>query len=140
MAGRDKIAAQLARAVEQRAELELLVAQHARIGRAPGLVFRGEMGDDLLLKGLRLVNQIIRNAQPVADGARVGHGLRAAAFVLGARYAILRPELEGDAHHVVALLQQQRRRRRRIHPPAHADDDPRFFGFRHNSTIFPASD
>jgi undecaprenyl diphosphate synthase len=107
MAGGDALAAQLPGAVEQRAELQFLVAHHARIGRAPGLVFLGKVGDDLLLKRVRLVNQIIGNAQLVADGARVHDRLRAATFVLGAGDAILRPELERDADHVVALLQKQ---------------------------------
>src|ERR1700734_3612463 len=39
MAGRDEVRAELVRAVNQPAELQVLVAHHARVGRAARLVF-----------------------------------------------------------------------------------------------------
>ncbi len=125
MPGGDELRAELVRAVNEPAELQILVAHHARIRRTASLVFVGEILDDLGLKLLRFVNEVIRNAERVADRAGIGDGLRPAALVLGARHAILRPELERDAHHLVALFEQQRRRRGGIHSSAHADDDAR---------------
>jgi hypothetical protein len=113
-----------------------LIAQHARVRRATNLVFVGEVLDDLALKLRRLVNQIIRDAEFVADGAGVGDGLRAAAFVLGAVHAILRPELERDADDLITLLQQQRRRGGGVHSAAHADDDALTLLRIHSRTLY----
>ena len=122
MAGGDKICAELVRAINEPSELQILIAHHARIRRAAGFIFVGEVLDDVFLEFRRLVNEVIRDVKLVADGARVGDGLRAAALVLGAVHAILRPELERDADDLVALLQQQRRRGGGIYSPAHATD------------------
>ena len=123
MSRRNKIRAELVCAVNEPAELQILIAHHARIRRATCLVFVGEVLDDVLLEFRRLVNEVIRDVELVADGARVGDGLRAAALVLRAVHAILRPELERDADDLVALLDQKRRRRGGINSPAHAADD-----------------
>ena len=138
MASGDEFRAELVGAVNEPAELEVLIAHHARIRRATGLVFVGEVTDDVLLEFRRLVNQIIRNAELVADGARVGDGLRAAALVLGAVHAILRPELEGNTDDVVTLFEQQRRRSRGVHSPAHAADDALTLLRIHSKTLYNA--
>ena len=39
------------------------IAEHARIGRATGFVFLGEIMDNLLLEVVRLINQIIRDVE-----------------------------------------------------------------------------
>src|SRR5450432_4180711 len=90
MSRRDEIRAELVRTVNEPAKLQILVAHHARVWRAPGLVFVGEVLDDVLLEFRRLVNQVIRDIEFVADGARVGDSLRPTAFVLRAVHAILR--------------------------------------------------
>jgi hypothetical protein len=122
MAGGDVIRAELVGPVDEPAELEVLVAHHAGIRRAAGLVFVGEILDDVLLKFRRLVNQVVGNVELVANRAGIGDRLRAAALVLGAIHAILRPELERDADDLKALFQQQRGRRRGINSAAHAAD------------------
>ena len=138
MSGGDEIRAELVRAVNQSSELQILIAHHARIRRATGLVFVGEILDDVLLEFRRLVNEVIRDVELVADGARVGDGLRAAAFVLRAVHAILRPELERDADDIVALLDQKRRRRRGINSSAHAADDALTLLRIHRRTLYNA--
>ena len=136
MSGGDKIRAELIGAVNEPAELQVLIAHHARVRRAAGLVFVGEVLDDVLLEFRRLVNEVIRDVELVADGARVGDGLRAAAFVLGTIHAILRPELERDADDIVALLNQKRRRRRGINSSAHAADHPLTLLRIHSGTLY----
>ena len=74
----------------------------------------------------------------VADGAGVGDGLRAAALVLGAVHAILRPELERDADDLITLLQQQRGGGGGINSPAHADDDALTLLRIHSGTLYKA--
>ena len=134
----DEIRAELVRAVNEPAELQILIAHHARIRRAAGLVFVGEVLDDVLLEFRRLVNEVIRDVELVADGARVGDGLRAAAFVLRAVHAILRPELERDADDLVALLEQKRRRGGGINSSAHAADDALTLLRIHRRTLYNA--
>ena len=134
----NEIRAELVRAVNEPAEFQILIAHHARIRRAAGLVFVGKVLDDVLLEFRRLVNEIIRDVELVADGARVGDGLRAAAFVLRAVHAILRPELERDADDLVALLEQQRRRGGGINSPAHAADDALTLLRIHRGTLYNA--
>src|SRR5471032_3387834 len=138
MSRRNKIRAELIRAVNQSAEIQILVAHHARVRRAAGLVFVGEILDDVLLEFRRLVNEVIRDVELVADGARISDGLRAAAFVLRAVHAILRPELERDADDLVALLDQKRRRRRGINSSAHAADDALTLLRIHRRTLYKA--
>ena len=118
----DELRAKLIRAVNEPSEFQILIAHHARIRRAAGLVFIGEVTDDVLLEFSRLVNEVVRDVELVADRARVGDGLRTAALVLRTVHAILRPELERDADDLIALLQQQRRRGGGVHSPAHAAD------------------
>jgi hypothetical protein len=138
MPGGDEIRAQLVRPVNEPAKLQVLIAHYAGIRRAPGLVFIGKVLNDVLLKIRRLVNEVIRNVERVADGAGVGHGLRAAALVLGAVYAVLRPELEGDADDLVALRLQQRRRGGGINSSAHAADYALTFWRIHRRTLYNA--
>ena len=107
----------------------MLVAHHAGVGRAAGLVFGGKIIDDVGLEILGLIDEIVANAEVVADGTGIGDGLRAAAFILHAGDAVLRPELERDTDDFVALLNQQRGRRGGIHPAAHPAKDARFFLF-----------
>ena len=138
MAGGDEIRAELIRAVNEPAEFQILIAHHAGIRRATGLVFVGEVLDDVLLEFRRLVNEVIRDVELVADRARVGDGLRSAAFVLRAVHAILRPELERDADDLVTLLDQKRRRRRGINSSAHAADDALALLRIHRRTLYKA--
>ena len=138
MSRRDEIRAELIRAVNQSAKFQILIAHHARIRCAAGLVFIGEILDDVLLEFRRLVNEVIWDVELVTNRAGVGDGLRAAAFVLGAVHAILRPEFQCDADDLVALLQQQCRRGGGVHSPAHATDDALTLLRIHRRTLYNA--
>jgi len=91
---------------------------------ALGLKFRG------------LVDEIVGDAKFVADGAGVADGLRAAAFILGARDAVLRPELECDADDVEALIEQKRGGGGGIDSTAHANDHALTFFGNHGGTVY----
>ena len=134
----DVIRAELPGAVNKTAELEILIAHDTRIRRATGLVFVGKVTDDVLLEFRRFVNQVIGDVELVTDGAGIGDGLRAAAFVLGAVHAILRPELQRDTDDLVTLLEQQRRRGGGVHPPAHAADHACALCRIHSGTLYKA--
>ena len=83
VAGGDIIGSELARAVDEHAELQFLIAHHAPLGYFPP-VFRGKVLNDFAVKFPGFVHQIIRNAELVANAPRVGDRLGAAAFILGA--------------------------------------------------------
>ena len=138
MARGDELRAELVRALEQRAELQMLVAQDARIGRASSPVFSGKMSDDLLLKLFRVVNQMKRDAEMVANGAHVGRRARPAALELVVvwRKTVVLPEFERDADDVIALLDQQRRGRGRIHSAAHAANNALPLFQNHRRTLY----
>jgi len=123
MAGGDVGRAERAGLGQEIAKLELFVAHDTRVGGASGAVFAGEVIDDHFLKLIRLVDDIVGNAERVGDATRIGHGLGAAAFILSARDAILGPDLHGDADHIVALLLEEVGRNGGIDAAAHAEQD-----------------
>jgi len=122
MPRRNKLRAQLIRAVNQPTEFQILVAHHARVRRATGFVFVREILNDLGLKLRRLVDEIIGDTQLIAHRPGIADRLRSAALILGARDAILRPEFQGDADDVVTLFKQKRGRSGGVHSTAHATD------------------
>ena len=132
--GGDVLRADGARLGPEIAKLHLLVAHHAGVRRAAGFVFAGEVVDDQLLKLVRLIHHVVRDAQRVRDAARIGDRLRPAAFILGAGEAILRPDLHRHAHDIVTLLLQKIPGDAGIHASAHAQQDAgtRFGGGRRN--------
>ena len=105
MAGRNVLRAELIRAFDEPSELEILIAHHARIRRAPGFVFVGEILDDAILEFRGFVDEVIRNSKLMANRARIGDSLRSAAFVLSAIHAVLRPEFQCNSDDVITLLQ-----------------------------------
>src|SRR5437870_5574649 len=108
MTGGDVLSAKLIGPLDQPAEFQVLIAHDAGIGRAAGLVFIGKVLNDLGLKLIGFVNEVIRNAELVRDSAGVRYGLGPAAFIFGAGNAVLRPELEGNADNIITLLEQKR--------------------------------
>src|SRR5262249_55363186 len=123
MARGNELCAELVSAVNEPAELQILIAHHAWIGRAAGFVFVGKVLNDLGLKLVGFVDEIVWDAQLVTDRAGVGNGLRSTAFIFGARNAVLWPELECDADDVVALFEQKRGGGGGVYSSTHAADD-----------------
>src|ERR1041384_3117247 len=62
----------------------------------------------------------------MSDAARIRNRLRSAAFVLGSRDAVLRPDLHRHADDLVALLAQQIAGDAGIDSAAHAKEDALF--------------
>ena len=91
MARGDIGGAELVSPANQTAELEVLVAHHARIRSATGLILVREVPDDLLLKFCCLVDEIVGNPKLMTNGAGVGDGLRPATLIFGAGNTILGP-------------------------------------------------
>ena len=79
VAGAHGVEPQRERLVEQCLELDVLVAAHARVGRAAGLVLGEEVGDHRLLEALRQVPHVVRDAEHVRRATRVARVLDRAA-------------------------------------------------------------
>jgi hypothetical protein len=82
------VEAELQRALEERGELDLLVAPHAGIRRAPGLVLGHEVVDDVLAEALGEVPDVERDAEEVGRATGIHRVFdRAAAAAAGAKRA-----------------------------------------------------
>ena len=109
---------------EQRPELELLVAAHARVRRPAGAVAGHELVDHPVLKRRALVDHVVGDAEQRRGRARVLDVARPAAAPADAGVGparVVEPQRRPDD--LVPALHQQRRGRRRIHAARHRDDD-----------------
>ncbi len=71
VAGADGVEAQVERLLEEGRELDLLVAAHARVGRAPGGVLGDEVVDHVELETLGEVPHVVRDADDVRRTLRI---------------------------------------------------------------------
>ena len=108
------------RMVEERAELDLAVAEDVRVRRAPGLVVAQEQREHALAVFGGEVDRLEIDADDVRDRGRVDQVLAGRAVFVG---IVLLPVLHEEADDLVALLLQQPRRDRRVDAARHADDD-----------------
>src|SRR5262249_40479704 len=111
--------AQPGRAPPQEVELDVLVAERAGIRRAAGQVLGDERPHHRALEGIAEVEDVVRYAEPIRDGARVLEVVQRAA---GA--AAVAREAQRDADDVVSRLDAAGRRDRAIDAAAHRHDDP----------------
>ena len=114
--------------LQQRAELHLVVAGEAGVGRAAAGVLADEVVDDVFLELALQVEHVVADAERVGGGAgvvRVFDGA-AALVVAGGAGVLLRPEAHGDADDVVTLAGKQARGDGRIDAAGHGDNHTRF--------------
>src|SRR3989442_10768204 len=115
-----------ARPTQERAELDLAIADCARHRRAPGLVLAGEVFDDRALELFRAVEEVVGDTEPPRDltGIVDRGGRAAAAEALGRIVALVPgPDAQRDAHDVEALLDEQGGGGGGIDPPRETYDD-----------------
>src|SRR4030095_1970530 len=106
VSGRNVLRTELPRPADERSKLQLFLAHHAWVRGASGPVFVREVFNHFTLKFFGFMDQIERNTKPVGDRARIRDCLRSAALILGAGYAILRPQLERDTAPLDNLREQ----------------------------------
>jgi hypothetical protein len=123
MTSTDVIAAECPGFAPKTAELEFLIAHHARVRRPAGLVFAGEIINHDALELICFVNHVMRDAEGMRYPACIGDRLRPAAFVLRSRDTVLRPDLHRHANDFVALLAKQISRDAGVHSTAHAEQN-----------------
>ena len=104
MAGRQNLRAEVARGFKQVAELDRLVALHARHRRLARHIAFGETVDDRLLEAAFVVEHVMGNADALGDGARVVDVAAGAAGALAVGRGAVVVELQRDADDVIAGL------------------------------------
>src|SRR5579871_17545 len=120
VAGRDLARTERARVFEEGLEFYFTIAQHVRIRRAAGAVFRQEMLEHPVPVFGSKIARVKRDAEHGADAQRVG----AVAFrVTLAETFVFFPILHEHAAERHALTLQQQRRDAGIDAAGHADDD-----------------
>jgi hypothetical protein len=107
--------------VQKGLELDLGIAQHIGVGRAPGLVFAQEFGKHAVLVLGGKVDVLDLDAQHVGHGGGV-HKVDVGRAVLAV--VIIFPVLHEDADHLVALLLEQVRGHCGVHAAAQSHHHP----------------
>ena len=118
--GADGVEAEVERLLQQRGELDPLVAAHARVGSAAGRVLGDEVVHDVELEALGEVPDVVRDADDVRCALRIHRVLdRATAAAAGAQGAGHARQRQMHTDHVVTGLDGTRRRHRGVDSPAH---------------------
>src|SRR5262249_3011722 len=106
MAGRERIAAEIAGQREEIAELDTLVAADAWDRRFAARIARREIVDDRALEALLVVEHVMRDRQALGDALRVMDVLAGAAGALLLHRGAVVVKLQRDADDVVTLARQ----------------------------------
>ncbi len=119
MARGKRAGAEIARHLQHVAELDLLVAGHARDRRFAGEIAVGELAHHVRREAALIVEHVVRDPERLRHPARVANILAGATGSLLGRGLAVIVELQRDADDVVALRLKQRRYHRGIHPARH---------------------
>src|SRR5262249_4768933 len=101
----------------EQSELHVLVAARTWIWGPAGEILRHERLHDVALERLRHVEDVVREAEPIGDGARVVEVVERAAMAVR-----LAEEAERDADHVVSRGDAAGGRDGAVHAAAHGGD------------------
>ena len=126
VAGAHRVEAERHRPVQDRGELDLLVAAQARVGRAAGGVLGDEVLDDVLVEPLGHIPDVERDADHIGRPAGVPGVLqRAAAAGAGPVGLRVGGQRQMDAGHLVTRVYRPRRGRGGVHPARHGREYPK---------------
>ena len=123
MAGRQHLRAEFARGRQEIAELDRLVAIDARHRRLACDIARGKAVDDRLLEPALVIEDVVRDPDPLRHRSRIVNVLTGAAGTLAVGRRTVIVELQRHANDVIALGLEQCRRDRGIHAARHGDHD-----------------
>ncbi len=118
--GGHRVEAERDRPIQQRGELDLLVAPQARVRGAAGRVLGEEVGNHVLEEVLAEIPDVVRNPEQIADSTGVEGVLdRAAAAGPGAQGSRVAGQRHVHAGHVMTGIHRQCRRHGRVDAAAH---------------------
>src|ERR1700756_5422098 len=119
VSGREMGGAEPARPFQRRAELDLAIAQHVGIRRAPGAMLAQKLAEHLLAVLSGEARPVQRNAELGCDRARVLIVLGGGAVAV----VVLLPVAHEEALHLPARILQEQRGDRGVDAPGQPDDD-----------------
>ena len=119
----EAIGIEFARHLEKIGELRPHIASYAWDRRAPREVIVGELFHHRFAKCALVIKYVVRDTQPIGNGARVGDVISRAARALAASGGTVVVELERDPDHVRAARSGERSDHRTVDPARHGDDD-----------------
>ena len=124
----DELAIQFVGPAQQRVPFDVRVAEHARVGRAAGQVFAGEIINHEVAELIADVKDVVRETELHGHLAGIVDGVQAAAagFLFGTAHRRIIPGFHGHADHLVALLVQQHGRQRTVNAAAHGHQNAPF--------------
>ena len=108
MAGREAVRAELAREAQQVGELDPLVAAHARDRGTAREIVVGEAIDHARPERALIVEDIMRDAEPIGDGARVAYVAPGAAAARAPHRLAMIVELQRDPDRFGTRCMRQR--------------------------------
>ena len=122
MTGCDIICTDLQTALQKRFPFDISVAGNTRIRCTPLKIFLRKIINDILLKFLSEIHNIIRNADPLCHSSGIVNRGKPAASVCSCCFLrILRlPDLHGHTDHIISLLFQKPCSNGGIHSSGHA--------------------
>src|SRR6185503_20004807 len=126
--GREHVGAKLARRDQQVVELDRHVAFDARNRRLAMNIALGETIDHGFLEAGLVIENVVRNAYALRDGAGIVDVLPRATGAFAMRRCAVVVELQRHADHVIAFGLEQGSRHRRVDAAGHGDNDTRRFG------------
>ncbi len=125
MAGRQHRRAQVARGMQQIVEFDRLIAFHAGHRRLAGNIALGKAVDHRFPEPGLVIEDVMRNADALGNGARVMDVAAGAAGALAMRCRAVIVKLQRDADDVVAGVRQDRGGDRGIDATGHGDNHAR---------------
>jgi hypothetical protein len=145
VAGGDAARADPLRGLEELVELQVIVAERAGDGRAPGQVLGDKGADDVRFKALLLVDDVVGNAQMLGDAAGVVDIIQraAAAGLRRVRNAVLAGQprlilkLKRQPNDSATVMGEHRRDGRGVYPSGHGYGDG--FGLGHGEVSLASS-
>ncbi len=124
VARREAVGAEFLRELHEVHELHALVAERAGHGSPATGIFVGEMLDHAFAEAAFIIEDVMRDAEPVGDGASIIYVLPRAAGTGALRRLAVVVELQGHADHFGAGPRGERGHDRAVDAAGHGDDDP----------------
>ncbi len=128
MAGGEAIGAEIAGEAQQVGELHPLVARDAGDRRAAARIFVGEALDHAVAEAAFIIEDVMGDAEPLGDRARVVNVAAGAAALRPTDRRAMIVELKRDSDHLGAGAGGERGHDRAVDAAGHGDDDPRLAG------------
>src|SRR5438093_2051672 len=123
MAGRDGVAVERVRVIEEIAELRKRVAPHTRNGCPAARILGDEVVDDVVPEAVLEIEHIVRDAQLVCDELRVRDRVERATRTVGHAVAVTE-QLHRGADDLVPLFDEQRRGDGAVDAARHGNQHP----------------